>query len=71
METLKFKTNIKCSGCVAASKPFLDKAVGQDKWNVNTADPDKILTVSNSDNLSSDAVIKAVENAGYKAEMIL
>jgi len=66
MET-KFKTNIKCAGCVATVTPFLDEAVGKDQWQVDYNDPSKILTVKDADQLK---VIKAVEKAGYKAESL-
>ncbi|GAB4014479.1 heavy metal transport/detoxification protein [Spirosoma sp. KCTC 42546] len=65
METLKFKTNIKCGGCIAAVTPFLNEAVGEGHWQVDTQAPDKILTAE----ASNAAVVKqAIEKAGYKAE---
>jgi copper chaperone len=67
METLKFKTNIKCSGCVATVTPFLNEAVGADNWQVDVENPSKVLTVSAS-NVDEQDVIKAVQNAGFKAE---
>jgi copper chaperone len=68
METIKFKTTIKCSGCVANVTPFLNEVLGEDNWEVDVASPSKILTV----NAEKDAtkVIQAVEKAGYKAEKI-
>ena len=69
MDTLQFKTNINCSGCVASVTPSLNKAVGENKWQVDTQNPDKILTVS-GEGVSKVEVIKAVEKAGYKAEEI-
>ena len=70
METLKFKTNIKCSGCVAKSTPFLNEVVGEDNWEVDIQDPNKILTVATEESVHPDAIIKAVESAGYKAEKV-
>ncbi|RFS26550.1 heavy metal transport/detoxification protein [Chitinophaga silvatica] len=61
----KFKTNIKCSGCVATVTPALNELVGNDNWNVDTQHPDKILTIKGETDLSE--VRKAVEKAGYKA----
>ncbi len=66
MKTLQFKTNIKCSGCVAAVTPVLNNTPGIEKWEVDTENPDKILTVS-TDSLSEQEVVKAVEKAGYTA----
>ena len=68
METMKFKTTIKCSGCVAKVTPFLNEALGEDNWEVNYNNPSKILTVVGDTDKSS--VIEAVEKAGYKAESI-
>lgn len=67
MTTVKFNTNIKCSGCVAAIKPHLDKVVGEEHWKVDLTATPKLLTVE-ADQVNPDAVIAAVEQAGYKAE---
>ena len=68
METIKLKTTIKCSGCVAQVTPYLNEALGEDKWEVDTNDPSKVLTVVGETDHSK--VIKAVEKAGYKAEKL-
>jgi copper chaperone CopZ len=68
METTKFKTNIKCSGCVANVTPFLNEALGENKWDVDYNNPSKVLTVTGENDRAK--VIKAVEKAGYKAEAI-
>jgi copper chaperone len=69
METIKFKTNIKCSGCVATVTPFLNEALGENKWEVDYNNPSKILTVVGDKD--RETVIRAVEKAGYKAEDLL
>ena len=69
MEGMKFKTNIKCSGCIAAVTPFLNKAVGEKSWNVDVQNPDKVLMIDRQD-VPADDVVKAVQDAGYKAEKI-
>lgn len=69
METLEFKTNIKCSGCIAAVTPFLNDIEQVDGWNVDTASPDKVLTVQTADSRIGETVRKAVERAGYRAEL--
>lgn len=68
METIKFKTNIKCSGCVAKATPFLNEAVGEDNWEVDFNNPSKILTVVGEKDQTK--IIQAVEKAGYKADVI-
>jgi copper chaperone CopZ len=66
METTKFKTTIKCSGCLAKVTPFLNEAVGENNWEVDLNDPLKVLTVRGE---SGETKIKAaVEKAGYQAE---
>jgi copper chaperone len=69
METLKFKTNINCSGCIKAVTPHLEQAEGINSWKVDTENPQKILTVE-ADGVDADDVIEVVEKAGFKAETI-
>lgn len=69
MSTLKFKTNIKCGNCVAAVTPHMDAISGIDSWVVDLKDPNRILTVQ-TDEADSETVKKAVETAGYKAEVL-
>lgn len=69
METLKFKTTIKCSGCVANVTPVLNEVVGEDNWQVDIQAPDKILTIA-SEEVNPADVVKAIEGAGYKAERL-
>jgi copper chaperone len=70
METLKFKTNIKCSGCIATVTPFLNKTVGENNWQVDIQAPEKVLTVQAADKAKETAVIQSLQEAGYKAEKI-
>nr|WKN37864.1 heavy-metal-associated domain-containing protein [Tunicatimonas sp. TK19036] len=69
MDTLKYKTNINCGGCVATVTPFLDKLQGVQQWEVDTQNPDKVLTV-NGEDLQDAAIRQAVEEAGFNAERI-
>ncbi|GAA4400656.1 hypothetical protein GCM10023187_14070 [Nibrella viscosa] len=69
MKVLKFKTNIKCGGCVATVRPFLDGEKSISKWNVDTDSPDKILSVSGED-VDPQRVENLVKEAGYNAEMV-
>ena len=61
----KFKTTIKCSGCVAKVTPFLDEAVGKGNWNVDVENPSKVLSVTVE---AGEKAKQAVEKAGFKAE---
>ncbi|RIV17446.1 copper chaperone [Fibrisoma montanum] len=69
METIKLKTNIKCGGCIATVTPFLNESVGAGNWQVDTQNPDKILTVQ-TEAVTADTVKAAVQQAGYKAELL-
>ena len=68
METKKFKTNIKCTGCIATVTPFLNEAVGERQWEVDLTDPSRILTVNTE--ADKNVVVRALEKAGYKAEQV-
>ena len=68
MEALKFKTNIKCTGCLAKVTPALNETVGEDNWEVDLQDPDKTLTIVSD--TSENEVIAADKEAGYEAEKI-
>lgn len=65
----QFKTNINCSGCVAAVTPHLNATQEIKSWEVNTNDPKKVLTVE-SETLSEEKIKQVVHQAGYKAELI-
>lgn len=69
MEAIKLKTNIKCGGCIATVTPFLNQAAGAGNWSVDTASPNKILTVT-ATGVTSSAVEKAVQQAGFRAEPV-
>ena len=64
MKTLQFKTNINYGGCIKAVTPTLNQEAGAGNWQVDTANPDKILTIS-SDQLTAAQVVQAVEHAGF------
>lgn len=64
MNTYKFNTNINCGNCINAVTPFLNEVDNVDHWEVDTDNPDKVLTVV-LDDTDTDAVIDAVQKAGY------
>ncbi len=68
MKTLKFKTNIQCSNCLAKVTPKLNEQSDIESWNVDLQDPERTLTV-NTENLEPDAIKKAVLKAGFIAEV--
>ena len=70
METLKFKTNIKCGGCITTVTPALNTLAGLAKWEVDTTNPEKILTVESNGALAANDVISVLRAKGYDAEKI-
>ena len=62
----KFKTNIKCSACVAKVTPFLNEAAGENNWKVDLISPSKILTVESA--VNDETIKAALQKAGYNAE---
>lgn len=68
-ETLRFKTNINCGGCVAGVTPALNAAKGICHWEVDTNSPDKILSVY-PDGITEEEIINSVQGAGFKIERI-
>ncbi len=69
METLQFKTNINCGGCVAKVTPFLNQLEEVENWKVDTANPDKILTVV-GEVLTCELVETTVKQAGFEIEQL-
>ena len=68
METIKFKTNIKCGGCIAAVTPFLTAENGIDKWEVDLQSENRVLSVKTGK--SAGEVVEVIKKAGYVAEPI-
>jgi copper chaperone len=69
METLQFKTTIKCAGCLEKVTPFLNERLTPEEWNVDILTPAKILTV-NSDKMTAEEVEQKVKQAGFQIEQI-
>nr|WP_026209773.1 heavy-metal-associated domain-containing protein [Cytophaga aurantiaca] len=69
MKTLQFKTNINCGGCVAQVTPILNALEGIDKWDVDTNDPNKVLTF-NTSILTSEEIKIALNKVGFKGDAL-
>ncbi len=69
MKTFKFKTNINCSACVAKVTPVLNQETSVEKWEVDTGNPDKILTVDGK-NINKKSIVDSLQKIGYKAEIL-
>lgn len=66
---LKFKTNINCNNCIRSVSGFLNDVEEIKRWEVDIANPEKILTVE-GDEVTAEAVIEAVEEAGFDIERV-
>jgi copper chaperone len=69
METMKFKTNINCGGCLRGVTPALDGNEAIKSWEVDLQSPDRTLTVE-TEALTADEVKAVVAGAGYEAEPV-
>jgi copper chaperone len=70
MKQYQFKTNINCGGCVAKVKPVLNADPHIKVWNVDTIDPNKVLTVE-TENLNEKEIQRIIAKAGFKAESLV
>lgn len=73
MKTLRFKTNLKCAGCMYAIKPYMDEIEGIQSWDVDLNSPDRIVEVV-TDSASTEEIRRAIERgiseAGYTVELL-
>lgn len=65
MKTLRFKTSLKCGGCIRAITPGLESLNIIERWNVDLDNPDKVLEVEAAEDIS-EQVIDSVKKAGYQ-----
>lgn len=68
MTIMKFKTNVKCQGCVDRIAELFTKNKEISSWEVNLTSDDKILTVETS--LSVSEIIWMLWAIWYIAENI-
>lgn len=64
---ITYKTNIKCSACVAKVTSALNETIGENKWKVDLTDPARVLTVTVQEDQTS-RMAEALQKVGYKAE---
>ena len=65
MKTIRFKTNLKCGGCVKAITPGLESLNIIDTWSVELENPDRVLEIKSPEDVS-EQVIESVKKAGYQ-----
>jgi len=63
-----FKTNIKCSACVAKVTPFLNEVAGENQWQVDLSSPQRTLIVRAD--VAESVAKEALTKGGYVAEKI-
>ena len=69
MPTHRFKTTINCANCLRAVTPALNAEPAITAWQVDTTNPDKILSVDTS--LTPTQIAALVEEAGFTAQPLL
>jgi copper chaperone len=69
MKTYQFKTTINCGGCVAKVTPHLNAEANIKSWEVDTNNPEKVLTVE-TEKLEPAEIKAMVEKLGFKAEAL-
>ena len=71
MNTIKFKTSLKCNGCINAIKPGMNVIEGIESWEVFLDVADKVLEVEYNnvaENEIKEKIESVVKKAGYKIE---
>ncbi|RZK30938.1 MAG: heavy-metal-associated domain-containing protein [Hymenobacter sp.] len=68
MTTQRFKTTINCANCLRAITPTLNAEPAITAWQVDTSNPDKLLTVTTD--LPAAQVVALVEEAGFEAQPV-
>jgi copper chaperone len=68
MATQRFKTTINCANCLRAITPALNAEPAITAWQVDTTNPDKLLTVTTD--LPAAQVVALVEEAGFEAQPV-
>ena len=64
MEILVFKTSVQDPLVVNALKPRLDKLVGQNQWNFDLEDCDKILRIASG--VEPEAAVQLMKQLGFQ-----
>ena len=66
--TMKFKTNLSCNGCVASLRPKMQEEKKIESWEMDLENEDKILTVHGD--LTASEVLEILDGVGFKGEKI-
>jgi copper chaperone CopZ len=66
--TIQFKSNLKCDGCVAAVRPFLEAVEELLDWEVDLKSKDRLVTFYLTDDAAIPKLQAAFQKAGFKLE---
>ena len=69
METMTFKTNAKCMGCLAKIEEILQGKMNREEWNLDLSYSNRPLTVT-SDKLAASEIVELISKAGFKIEQM-
>lgn len=69
METMTFKTNAKCMGCLTKIEEILQGKMNREEWNLDLSDSNRPLTVT-SDKLTAGEIVELISKAGFKIEQM-
>ena len=72
MKRLKFKSSLKCNGCINAIKPGMEAIDDINAWRVFLDVEDKIIEVETDgdEEIITNSVQEAVTKAGYTIERL-
>jgi copper chaperone CopZ len=69
METKHYQTTINCPKCIKAVSAFIEEVPNIDHWEVDIANPNKMLTVT-GENIDWHLLQEAVLDAGYDIQEV-
>ncbi len=67
MQTLRFKTSLKCNGCVDAITQGMNSIKGIERWRVFLDVQEKTLEIDH-ENANEEEIIKEIHSVFLKAE---
>ena len=67
MKQVQFKTTINCGSCIQKVTPVLNQIDTIDSWKVDTANPDKVLTVEAEDDFDAAKMTEELQKIGFQA----
>lgn len=69
MQVRKFKTNLSCNHCINKITPSIKALDWVKHWEVDLKSSDRVLTII-ADEIKTEEIVKALNEAGYNAEVI-